>query len=151
MTRKKKCNSKSNSFVAVAEQVCLQPVLEHRQQRGRHNIAWHFYGCTLYACIQDCGLVLFSDVDGHGCYPLDDHILCKTCNARRIQLLTGKATTDLWCPYCGRYLTVFTGGGKCQHHVWLDEEAASWRHGIVVSAIWCINKVTQRRTQLVLG
>ena len=40
MTRKRKCHSKSNSFVAVAEQVCLQPVLEHRQRRGRRNIAW---------------------------------------------------------------------------------------------------------------
>ena len=39
MTREK-CNSKSNSFVAAAEQVCLQPVLEHRQRRGRGNIAW---------------------------------------------------------------------------------------------------------------
>ena len=42
MTRKKKCNSKSNSFVAAAEQVCLQPfkyVLEHRQRRSRRNIA----------------------------------------------------------------------------------------------------------------
>jgi len=39
MTRKRKCNSESNSFVAAAEQVCLQPVLEHRQRRGRHNIA----------------------------------------------------------------------------------------------------------------
>jgi len=40
MTRKKKCHSKSNSFAATAEQVCLQPVLEHRQRRGRRNIAW---------------------------------------------------------------------------------------------------------------
>jgi len=40
MTRKKKCNSESNSFVAAAEQVCLQTVLEHRQRRGRRNIAW---------------------------------------------------------------------------------------------------------------
>ena len=31
---------KSNSFVAATEQVCLQPVLEHRQRRGRRNIAW---------------------------------------------------------------------------------------------------------------
>jgi len=37
MTRKKNCNSKSNSFVAAAEQVCLQPVLEHRQRRGRRT------------------------------------------------------------------------------------------------------------------
>ena len=40
MTMKKKCNSGSNSFVAAAEQVCLQPVLEHRQRRGRRNIDW---------------------------------------------------------------------------------------------------------------
>jgi len=37
MTWKGKCNSKSNSFVAASEQVCLQPVLEHRQRRGRRN------------------------------------------------------------------------------------------------------------------
>jgi len=40
MTRKKKCNSESNSFIAAAEQVCLQPVLEHRQRRGPGNFAW---------------------------------------------------------------------------------------------------------------
>jgi len=34
MTRKKKCNSESNSFVAAAEQVCLQPVLEHRSDEA---------------------------------------------------------------------------------------------------------------------
>ena len=51
MTRKKKCNSKSNSFVAAAEQVCLQPVLEHRQRRGRRNI-----GCNRVCCLftADC-------------------------------------------------------------------------------------------------
>ena len=38
MTRKKKYNSESNSFVAAAIQVCLQPVLEHRQ---RHRLAGH--------------------------------------------------------------------------------------------------------------
>jgi len=37
MTRKKKCHSTSNSFVSAAEQVCFQPVLEHRQRRGRRN------------------------------------------------------------------------------------------------------------------
>ena len=28
MTRKRKCHTKSNSFVAATEQVCLQPVLD---------------------------------------------------------------------------------------------------------------------------
>ena len=39
MTRNKRCNSESDSFVAVAEQACFQPVLEHRQRRVRRNIA----------------------------------------------------------------------------------------------------------------
>jgi len=30
---------KSNSFVALAEQVCLHPVLEHRQRRGRQSVS----------------------------------------------------------------------------------------------------------------
>jgi len=37
MTRKRKYQSKSDSFVAAAEQVCLQPVLEHRQRRGTQD------------------------------------------------------------------------------------------------------------------
>jgi len=39
MTRQRKCQPKSNSFVAAAEQICLHPVLEHRQRRGRRDIA----------------------------------------------------------------------------------------------------------------
>jgi len=36
MTRKRKCHSKSNSFVAAAEQVCLQPV--HGSIKCANNI-----------------------------------------------------------------------------------------------------------------
>jgi len=32
--------AKSNSFVSVAEQVCLQPVLEHRQRRSWCDTVW---------------------------------------------------------------------------------------------------------------
>ena len=52
MTRKGECHSESNSFAAAAEQVCLQPVLEHRQRRGRRIIAWqaipHLQGHSIY-------------------------------------------------------------------------------------------------------
>jgi len=35
-----KCNSNTvEQFRSSGEQVCLQPVLEHRQRRGRRNIA----------------------------------------------------------------------------------------------------------------
>uniref|UniRef100_A0AAG5D8I0 LIM zinc-binding domain-containing protein n=1 Tax=Anopheles atroparvus TaxID=41427 RepID=A0AAG5D8I0_ANOAO len=35
-----------------------------------------------YKC-EDCGLLLSSEAEGRGCYPLDDHILCKSCNAKQ--------------------------------------------------------------------
>ncbi|XP_076292872.1 lipoma-preferred partner zyxin isoform X1 [Lasioglossum baleicum] len=47
-----------------------------------------------YKC-EDCGLVLSSDSEGRGCYPLDDHVLCKSCNATRVQALTSHMTTEL--------------------------------------------------------
>ena len=40
-----------------------------------------------YKC-EDCGLLLSSEAEGKGCYPLDDHVLCKACNTIRIQKLT---------------------------------------------------------------
>lgn len=46
-----------------------------------------------YRC-EDCGGLL-SEGDNQGCYPLDGHILCKTCNSARIRVLTAKASTDL--------------------------------------------------------
>ncbi|KAJ8418648.1 hypothetical protein AAFF_G00001470 [Aldrovandia affinis] len=46
-----------------------------------------------YRC-EDCNCLL-SEGDKQGCYPLDGHVLCKTCNSARIQALSAKATTDL--------------------------------------------------------
>lgn len=46
-------------------------------------------------CCEDCGMLLSSEAEGRGCYPLDDHILCKHCNAKRIQALTTKMATEL--------------------------------------------------------
>ncbi|XP_067411427.1 thyroid receptor-interacting protein 6 [Emydura macquarii macquarii] len=48
-------------------------------------------GC--YKC-EECELLLSSEGEGRGCYPLDGHILCKACSARRIQELSSKITTD---------------------------------------------------------
>ncbi|XP_049845638.1 lipoma-preferred partner homolog [Schistocerca gregaria] len=47
-----------------------------------------------YKC-EDCGLILSSEAEGRGCYPLDDHVLCKSCNAKRVQALTSHMTTEL--------------------------------------------------------
>ncbi|XP_063157751.1 thyroid receptor-interacting protein 6 [Candoia aspera] len=48
---------------------------------------------SCYKC-EECGLLLSSEGEGRGCYPLDGHILCKNCSARRIQDLSSKITTD---------------------------------------------------------
>jgi len=37
-----------------------------------------------YKC-EDCGKKLSSRVEGHGCYPMDDHLLCKQCHLNRLQ------------------------------------------------------------------
>lgn len=49
---------------------------------------------------QECGLLLSSEGEGRGCYPLDGHILCKGCSARRIQDLSAKISTDCWQTRC---------------------------------------------------
>lgn len=49
----------------------------------------------IFLNFQDCGLVLSSEAEGRGCYPLDDHVLCKSCNAKRVQALTSHMTTEL--------------------------------------------------------
>ncbi|KAL6733715.1 hypothetical protein Aduo_004340 [Ancylostoma duodenale] len=38
-----------------------------------------------YKC-EDCGLLLSSKVEGAGCYPLDSHLYCKTCNSNRLRM-----------------------------------------------------------------
>ncbi|XP_008181864.2 thyroid receptor-interacting protein 6-like [Acyrthosiphon pisum] len=47
-----------------------------------------------YRC-EDCDTLLGSEAEGRGCYPLDDHVLCKSCNAKRVQALTSTMITDL--------------------------------------------------------
>ena len=41
----------------------------------------------LCRCV-DCSVLLSSEEEGRGCYPLDNDVLCKGCNTRRIQHLT---------------------------------------------------------------
>ena len=45
-----------------------------------------------YKC-EDCGVILYGEEDA-GCYPLDDHVLCKNCNTKRIHVLTNDMGKD---------------------------------------------------------
>ncbi|XP_015756188.1 PREDICTED: lipoma-preferred partner homolog, partial [Acropora digitifera] len=42
-----------------------------------------------YIC-EDCNAPLSSEKGGSGCYPLDGHLLCQDCNAKRVQILTAE-------------------------------------------------------------
>ncbi|KAG6449695.1 hypothetical protein O3G_MSEX006191 [Manduca sexta] len=76
--------------------VCELPIMpeEGEEETVRVVALDRSFHVRCYRC-EDCGLLLSSEAEGRGCYPLDDHILCKTCNAHRIRLLTNVMTTDL--------------------------------------------------------
>lgn len=76
--------------------VCKQPIMPEPGQEETVRVvaldrSFHV-GC--YRC-EDCGMLLSSEGEGKGCYPLDDHILCRSCNAKRVQALTSRMTTEL--------------------------------------------------------
>lgn len=76
--------------------VCQQPIMPEPGQEETVRVvaldrSFHF---KCYKC-EDCGLLLSSEAEGRGCYPLDDHVLCKSCNAQRVQALTNRMTTEL--------------------------------------------------------
>ncbi|XP_072942950.1 lipoma-preferred partner homolog [Epargyreus clarus] len=76
--------------------VCELPIMpeEGEEETVRVVALDRSFHVRCYRC-EDCGLLLSSEAEGRGCYPLDDHILCKTCNTHRIRLLTNVMTTDL--------------------------------------------------------
>ncbi|XP_014615204.1 PREDICTED: thyroid receptor-interacting protein 6 isoform X1 [Polistes canadensis] len=76
--------------------VCKLPIMpEPGQEETIRVVALdRSFHIQCYKC-EDCGLILSSDLEGHGCYPLDDHVLCKSCNASRVQALTSHMTTEL--------------------------------------------------------
>ncbi|XP_067380389.1 thyroid receptor-interacting protein 6 isoform X2 [Channa argus] len=75
--------------------VCGKPIMPEPGQEETVRIvaldrSFHVH---CYVC-EECGLLLSSEGEGRGCYPLDGHILCKSCSARRIQDLSAKISTD---------------------------------------------------------
>ncbi|XP_058454064.1 lipoma-preferred partner homolog [Malaya genurostris] len=76
--------------------VCNMPIMpEPGQDETIRVVALdRSFHINCYKC-EDCSLLLSSEAEGRGCYPLDDHILCKSCNAKRVQALTSHMTTEL--------------------------------------------------------
>jgi len=69
--------------------VCKEPIMPDsgNEETVRVVALDRSFHVHCYRC-EDCSLLLSSEAEGRGCYPLDDHVLCKQCNTRRIQLLT---------------------------------------------------------------
>ncbi|KAF0295888.1 Lipoma-preferred partner [Amphibalanus amphitrite] len=76
--------------------VCHEPIMpEPGQEEAVRVVALdRSFHVSCYKC-EDCGLVLSSEAEGRGCYPLDGHVLCKNCNAKRVRALTSRMTTNL--------------------------------------------------------
>ncbi|ALC48080.1 Zyx [Drosophila busckii] len=75
--------------------VCKDPIMPDPGQEETVRVVAldRSFHLECYKC-EDCGLLLSSEADGRGCYPLDDHVLCKGCNARRVQVLTSRMTSQ---------------------------------------------------------
>ncbi|XP_028654244.2 thyroid receptor-interacting protein 6 [Erpetoichthys calabaricus] len=75
--------------------VCGEAIMPEKGQEETVRIVAldRSFHVNCYVC-EECGLLLSSEGEGRGCYPLDGHILCKSCSARRIQELSSKISTD---------------------------------------------------------
>ncbi|XP_067628713.1 lipoma-preferred partner isoform X2 [Eurosta solidaginis] len=75
--------------------VCKEPIMPELGEEETVRVvaldrSFHF---ECYKC-EDCGLLLSSEVEGRGCYPLDGHVLCMSCNAKRVQMLTSRMAAE---------------------------------------------------------
>lgn len=76
--------------------VCHDPIMpEPGQEETVRVVALdRSFHVQCYKC-EDCELVLSSEAEGRGCYPLDGRVLCKSCNAIRVNALTSNTSTEL--------------------------------------------------------
>jgi hypothetical protein len=69
--------------------ICHKPIVpeEGKQESMRVVAMDKSFHVNCYKC-EDCAMLLSSKIEGHECYPLDDHLLCKKCNTARVRKLT---------------------------------------------------------------
>ena len=75
--------------------VCRQPIMPTKGQEETVRVVAldRSFHVDCYRCV-DCNLLLSSEEEGRGCYPLDNDVLCKGCNTRRIQTLTSRISAN---------------------------------------------------------
>ncbi|CAD6194052.1 unnamed protein product [Caenorhabditis auriculariae] len=69
--------------------VCSRPIIpvEGEKESVRVVAMDKSFHVDCYRC-EDCNLQLSSKLEGQGCYPLDSHLFCKTCNGNRLRMLS---------------------------------------------------------------
>ncbi|KAF8362562.1 zyx-1 [Pristionchus pacificus] len=67
--------------------VCSKPIVPQDGEKESVRVVAmeKSFHVECYRC-EDCGTQLSSKVEGQGCYPLDNHLYCKTCNGNRLRL-----------------------------------------------------------------
>jgi len=75
--------------------VCQDPIMPTPGQEETVRVVAldRSFHIQCYRCV-DCNLVLSSEEEGRGCYPLDNTVLCRGCNTRRIQTLTSTIASE---------------------------------------------------------
>ncbi|GMT16825.1 hypothetical protein PFISCL1PPCAC_8122 [Pristionchus fissidentatus] len=68
--------------------VCSKPIVPQDGEKESVRVVAmeKSFHVECYRC-EDCGTQLSSKVEGQGCYPLDSHLYCKTCNGNRLRVL----------------------------------------------------------------
>ncbi|KAK0393097.1 hypothetical protein QR680_000054 [Steinernema hermaphroditum] len=72
--------------------ICSRPIIPEAGEKDSVRVIAmdKSFHVNCYRC-EDCGLQLSSQVEGHGCYPLDQHLYCKNCNSKRLTAIAQSA------------------------------------------------------------
>ncbi|CAI2345408.1 unnamed protein product [Caenorhabditis sp. 36 PRJEB53466] len=69
--------------------VCSKPIVPQDGEKESVRVVAmdKSFHVECYKC-EDCGMQLSSKLEGQGCYPIEQHLLCKTCNGNRLRVVS---------------------------------------------------------------
>uniref|UniRef100_A0A8R1I0D8 LIM zinc-binding domain-containing protein n=1 Tax=Caenorhabditis japonica TaxID=281687 RepID=A0A8R1I0D8_CAEJA len=69
--------------------VCSRPIVPQDGEKESVRVVAmdKSFHVDCYKC-EDCGMQLSSKLEGQGCYPIEQHLLCKTCNGNRLRVVS---------------------------------------------------------------
>ncbi|CAG9532571.1 unnamed protein product [Cercopithifilaria johnstoni] len=72
--------------------VCSKQIMPENDSEGSERIVAmdKSFHVDCFRC-EDCHTLLNSEIEGQGCYPLDEHLYCKICNSKRLMALPNES------------------------------------------------------------